>query len=90
MMAAELAGRLLGASAISPEVVGLIGDLLTPETGHVIAVRTVEPDEIGLSPRLLPDIVLGVVRHGRFARAHAPAVQSLVDGDRVFYVRRRD
>jgi voltage-gated potassium channel len=85
----EMAGRLLGMSTTVPEIVGLIEDLLTPETGYVIAERTVEPHEVGLAPQHLSDTVIGVVRNGRLAKAHMPAVGSLIAGDRVLYVRLR-
>jgi voltage-gated potassium channel len=85
----EMAGRLLGMSTTNPEIVVLIDDLLTPETGYVIAERTVEPHEVGLAAQHLPDTVIGVVRNGRLTKAHMPAVGSLITGDRVLYVRLR-
>lgn len=85
----ETAGRLLGISATVPEIVDLIEDLLTPETGYVIAGRTVEPHEVGLAPQHLSDTVIGVVRNGRLTKAPMPAVGSLITGDRVIYVRLR-
>ena len=85
----ETAGRLLGLSTTVPEIVGLIDDLLAPETGYVIAERAVEPHEVGLAPQHLSDTVIGVVRNGRLAKAHMPAVGSLITGDRVLYVRLR-
>ena len=85
----ETAARLLGMSTTAPEIVGLIEDLLTPETGYVIAERTVEPHEVGLAPQHLSDTVIGVVRNGRLTKAPMPAVGSLIAGDRVLYVRLR-
>jgi voltage-gated potassium channel len=85
----ETAGRLLGMSTTAPEIVDLINDLLTPETGYVIAERTVEPHEVGLAPQQLSDTVIGVVRNGRLTKAPMPAVGSLITGDRVLYVRLR-
>ena len=85
----ETAGRLLGMSTTVPEIVALIDDLLTPETGYVIAERAVEPQEVGLAPQHLSDTVIGVVRNGRLTKAHMPAVGSLIAGDRVLYVRLR-
>ena len=85
----ETAGRLLGMSTTVPEIVNLIEDLLTPETGYVIAERTVEPHEIGLAPQHLPHTVIGVVRNGRLIKAHTPAVGSLITGDRILCVRLR-
>jgi voltage-gated potassium channel len=85
----ETAGRLLGMSATVSEIVGLIDDLLTPETGYVIAERPVEPDEIGLPPPHLSDTVIGVVRNGRLTKPHHPSVGSLITGDRILFVRLR-
>jgi voltage-gated potassium channel len=85
----ETAGRPLGMSTTVPEIVGLIDDLLTPETGYVIAERTVKSHEVGLAPQHLSDLVIGVVRNGRLAKAHMPAVESLITGDRVLFVRLR-
>ena len=85
----ELAGRLLAAATTDPEIVVLIDDLLTPETGYVIAERTVERHEVGLAAQHLSDTVIGVVRDGWLTRANMPAVGSLVSGDRILYVRLR-
>jgi voltage-gated potassium channel len=48
----------------------------------------VEPNEVGASPRHLPDIVLGVVRSGRLYRVDAPEVDAVKEGDTVLYVRK--
>ena len=80
----ETIDRLLGMSTIAPEIVGLIEDLLTPESGYVIAERSVELHEVGLAPQDLSETVIGVVRNGRLTK---PAVGSLIAGDRILYVR---
>ena len=67
----------------------LIEDLLTPESGYVIAERTVEPHEVGLAPQHLTDTVIGVVRNGRLTKPHMPAVRSLIASDRVLVGRLR-
>lgn len=85
----ETTDRLLGASATAPEIVDLIEDLLTPESGYVIAERTVEPHEVGLAPQHLTDTVIGVVRNGRLTKPHMPAVRSLIASDRVLVGRLR-
>ncbi|MBW0106657.1 TrkA family potassium uptake protein [Pseudonocardia sp. KRD291] len=84
----ETAGRLLGVATRSPAVVEVVEDLLTPDAGFAISQRGVEPNEVGGSPRHLPDIVLGVVRGDVLHRVDAPAVDSLERGDQLLYVRR--
>ncbi|MDQ4103272.1 MAG: NAD-binding protein [Actinomycetota bacterium] len=88
VVSSETAGRLLGIATKAPAVVDLVEDLLTPEAGLAIAQRQVQPDEIGGSPRHLPDIVLGVVRGGQLYRVDAPEVDAVENGDVLLYVRR--
>ncbi len=88
VVSAETAGRLLGISIHTPSVVEMMEDLLTPASGLAIAERDVEPQEIGGSPRHLPEIVLGVVRNGRLYRVDAPEVDAVEGGDRLLYVRK--
>jgi voltage-gated potassium channel len=87
VVSSETAGRLLGAATITPTVVDIIEDLLTPETGFAIAERPVEPGEVGESPRQLPDIVLGVVRDGQLLRSGTPEVEAIESGDILLYIR---
>ena len=84
----ETAGRLLGVATRSPAVVEVVEDLLTPDAGFAITQRPVEPQELGGSPRHLPDIVLGVVRGGVLHRVDAAAVDALERGDQLLYVRK--
>lgn len=88
VVSSETAGRLLGMATRTPEVVDLVEDLLTPDTGLAIAQRPVEPAEVGGSPRHLPDIVLGVVRDGHLYRVDAPDVDAVETGDVLLYVRK--
>ncbi|HEY2764959.1 MAG TPA: potassium channel family protein [Pseudonocardiaceae bacterium] len=88
VVSAETAGRLLGLATRTPEVVELVEDLLTPDTGLSIAQRPVEQEEVGGSPRHLPDIVLGVVRGGHLYRVDAPEVDAVESGDVLLYVRK--
>ncbi|MDT2006928.1 potassium channel family protein [Rhodococcus opacus] len=87
VVSSETAGRLLGAATTTPNVVDIIEDLLTPETGFAIAERAVEPGEVGDSPRQLPDIVLGVVREGQLLRSGTPEVDTVAAGDTLLYIR---
>lgn len=88
VVSSETAGRLLGMATRTPAVVELVEDLLTPDAGLAIAQRPVEPEELGGSPRHLPDIVLGVVRSGRLYRVDAPEVDAVETGDVLLYVRK--
>lgn len=87
VVSSETAGRLLGLATSKPTVVDMIEDMLTPHEGFAIAEREVESQEVGGSPRHLPDIVLGVVRDGRLLRCGDPEVDALERADRLLYVR---
>jgi voltage-gated potassium channel len=87
VVSSETAGRLLGMATKTPAVVDLVEDLLTPEAGLAIAQRPVGSDEVGGSPRRLPDIVLGVVRAGRLYRVDAPEIDTVERDDILLYVR---
>jgi voltage-gated potassium channel len=87
VVSSETAGRLLGIATMTPSVVEMIEDLLTPAAGFAIAEREVEQTEVGGSPRHLSDIVLGVVRDGHLLRVDAPEVDAIEASDRLLYVR---
>lgn len=87
VVSAETTGRLLGLATVTPSVVTLTEDLLSPEEGFAVAERPVEEAELGGSPRHLKDLVLGVVRHGKLYRINDPGVDALEIGDRLLYVR---
>ena len=87
VVSAETTGRLLGLATVTPSVVTLTEDLLSPEEGFSVAERPVEESELGGSPRHLKDLVLGVVRHGKLYRINDPGVDTLEIGDRLLYVR---
>jgi len=88
IVSAETAGRLLGMATTTPSVVEVVEDLITPDAGFAISERPVEEEEIGGSPRHLPEIVLGVVRNGTLHRVDAAVVDALERGDRLLYVRK--
>lgn len=88
VVSSETAGRLLGIATSTPNVVDVVEDLLTPESGLAIAERPVEPGEEGGSPRHLADIVLGVVRDGTLYRVDSRHVDAIEPGDRLLYVRK--
>ena len=62
VISSETAGRMLGLATVTPSVVEMMEDLLSPDEGFSIAERPVAEDEVGANPRHLADIVLGVVR----------------------------
>src|SRR5699024_6664221 len=61
---AETAGRLLGLATVTPTVVEMMEDLLSPNEGFSVAERAVREYEVGSNPRHLVDIVLAVLRNG--------------------------
>lgn len=87
VVSAETAGRLLGLSTITPTVVGMMEDMLTPDEGFSIAERRVEESEVGGSPRHLAELVLGVVRSGRLIKVNESAADTLESGDRLLYIK---
>lgn len=87
VVSAETAGRLLGLATVTPTVVGMMEDLLTPDEGFSIAERRVEDNEVGGSPRHLKEMVLGVVRKGTLIKVNEPDADALEAGDRLLYIR---
>lgn len=87
VVSAETAGRLLGLATITPTVVGMMEDLLTPDEGFSIAERRVEDAEVGGSPRHLAELVLGVVRKGQLIKVNEPEADALQTGDRLLYIK---
>lgn len=87
VVSAETAGRLLGLATVTPTVVGMMEDLLTPDEGFSIAERRVEDNEVGGSPRHLKQMVLGVVRKGTLIKVNEPDADALEAGDRLLYIR---
>ncbi len=87
VVSSETAGRLLGIATITPSVVEVVEDLLSPEEGYAIAEREVEPSEAGGSPSHTRDLVLGVVRDGKLYRVGEAEVDEIELGDRLLYVR---
>ncbi|MDO4910240.1 MAG: potassium channel family protein [Corynebacterium sp.] len=88
VISSETAGRMLGLATVTPSVVEMMEDLLSPDEGFSIAERVVGEDEVGANPRHLADIVLGVVRSGELYRIDSPEAETVEPGDRLLYVRR--
>ncbi|MGU3584023.1 potassium channel family protein [Rhodococcus sp. C26F] len=87
VVSAETAGRLLGLAPATPTVVEMIEDLLTPEAGFAVSEREVAPHEVGVPPRQLPEIVLGVVRGEQLIRIDSFGSGVVAADDRLLYVR---
>lgn len=88
VISSETAGRLLGLATVTPTVVEMMEDLLSPDDGFSVAERPIGEDEVGANPRHLADIVLGVVRSGELYRIDSPEAESVEPGDRLLYIRR--
>lgn len=88
VISSETAGRMLGLATVTPSVVEMMEDLLSPDEGFSIAERPVAEDEVGANPRHLADIVLGVVRSGELYRIDSLEAETVEPGDRLLYVRR--
>ena len=88
VISSETAGRMLGLATVTPSVVEMMEDLLSPDEGFSIAERQIGEDEVGANPRHLADIVLGVVRSGELYRIDSPEAETCEPGDRLLYVRR--
>jgi voltage-gated potassium channel len=84
----EAVGRLLGLSAVSPNLGVIIEDLLSAKEGLEVGERGVTREEIGLSPHdITGDRVIAVVRNKTLRRFYDPTVAKLEPGDQVVVVR---
>ena len=87
----EAVGRLLGLSAISPNLGVVIEDLLSTKEGLEVAERQVTRDEVGLAPdEVRGERVVAVVRNKTLRRFYDPTVAKLQTGDQVVVVRHAD
>ena len=87
VVSSEAAGRLLAVSATSPASGKVLEDLLIPHTGLEVGERVVTADEVGLSCRQVPELVLAVLRNGDAYRFGAAEAVQLEPGDRLVVVR---
>jgi voltage-gated potassium channel len=83
----EAVGRLLGLSAVSPNLGEVMEDLLTYGEGLEVAERPVLGREVGKPPASVPDRVVAVVRDGKVHRYYDSSVSVLAAGDRLIVVR---
>ena len=88
VISSETAGRLLGLATVTPTVVEMMEDLLSPDEGFAISERAIGEDEVGANPRHLADIALGLVRSGELYRIDSPEAEAVEPGDRLLYIRR--
>ena len=87
VVSSETAGRLMGLATVTPSVTEMMEDLLSPDEGFSISERVVVEDEVGGNPRVLEDVVLGVVRSGELYRIDSSEAETVEPGDRILYVR---
>ncbi|WP_249041143.1 potassium channel family protein [Corynebacterium phocae] len=84
---AETAGRLLGLATVTPNVVEMMEDLLSPNDGFSVSERPVREFEVGSNPRHLQDIVLAVLRNNELHRVDTSDAAALKPGDRLLYIK---
>ncbi len=87
VISSETAGRMLGLATVTPSVVEMMEDLLSPDEGFSISERTIAEDEVGANPRHLADIALGLVRSGELYRIDSPEAEAVEPGDRLLFIR---
>ncbi|AJE32440.1 MAG: potassium channel family protein [Corynebacterium humireducens] len=87
VISSETAGRLLGLATVTPSVVEMMEDLLSPDEGFSVAERPIAEDEVGANPRHLADIALGLVRSGELYRIDSPEAETVEPGDRLLFIR---
>lgn len=84
----EAVGRLLGLSAVSPNLGTVIEDLLSSAEGLEVAERQVTSAEVGSSADdIRGERVIAVVRNRTLRRFYDPTVATLETGDQVVVVR---
>jgi voltage-gated potassium channel len=84
----EAVGRLLGLSAVSPNLGAIIEDLLSSKEGLEVGERPVTKEEIGHAPsEVNGERVIAVVRNKTLRRFYDPTVARLEAGDQVVVVR---
>ena len=87
----EAVGRLLGLSAVSPNLGIVIEDLLASKEGLEVVERQVTKDEVGKSSDdVRGERVVAVVRNRTLRRFYDPTVATLQTGDQVVVVRHAD
>ncbi len=86
---ADTVGRLLGLSAIGPDLGAIIQDMLTTGTGLEVTQRQATPEEVGRNPsQLQGERVIGLVRNGTLRRFYDTTAAKIEAGDDLIVVRR--
>jgi conserved domain protein len=87
----DTVGRLLGLSAVGPELGAIIQDLLTAGTGLEVQQRQAIPSEVGRSPNdVKGEQVIGIIRNGTLRRFYDSTASSIQTGDQLIVVRRAE
>lgn len=85
----DTVGRLMGLSAVGPDLGAIIQDLLTTGTGLEVSQRQARPDEVGRDPATFTaERVIGVVRNDTLRRFYDPTATRIEAGDELIVVRR--
>lgn len=88
VISSETAGRLLGLATVTPSVVEIMEDLLSPDEGLAVTERAIKDSEVGKDPRDLEELAMGVVRNKQLYRVGRPQAETIEAGDRLLYIRR--
>ena len=87
----DTVGRLLGLSAVGPELGAIIQDLLTAGTGLEVQQRQARPSEVGQSPNdVKGEQVIGIIRNGTLRRFYDSTASKIQTGDQLIVVRRAE
>ncbi len=85
----ETVGRLLGLSAIGPEMGTIIQDMLTGGEGLEVHQRLAEAGEVGQPPSAVQgERVIGIIRNGTLRRFYDKTATRIEVGDELIVVRR--
>ncbi|MCG6566563.1 potassium channel family protein [Tessaracoccus sp. Y36] len=85
----ETVGRLLGLSAIGPELGTIMQDMLTGAEGLEVHQRLAEIEEVGKPPSsVLGERVIGLIRNGTLRRFYDQTATRIETGDELIVVRR--
>ena len=85
----ETVGRLLGLTAIGPDLGAIIQDMLTGGEGLEVHQRQALPTEVGQSPAaVVGERVIGVIRNDTLRRFYDSTVARIETGDQLIVVRR--
>lgn len=85
----ETVGRLLGLSAVGPDMGTIIQDMLTGGEGMEVSQRLATAEEVGQPPSaVLGERVIGLIRNGTLRRFYDKTATRIEVGDELIVVRR--